>query len=338
MSVVPTGLSQNNHTTWSFIIGGIPLTNFEVPTSFSIGHELKLAVHEYIAANGQPTIKTESLGSFYIPTTWTGTLFYTDAIQRALKLDALMLGGSPIHWVYGPLDYTVVIKKFTMTPKHQFEVDYSIDLQVISDNNGQTSGVDNSLSFDSGTQDLFNRAAEAMSTLLSYSNYQTMTLSDLIAGGGAPTDVPSVPIPQSIFTNGDYVASLLQNAYPLNAQPYSTLAAIVGAITTVISVIQPLAYELRNTAILEADLAVLSACLVALQGYGLLITNLNQLLGVSPSSTVVGNFVGSLFGLAAIYYPNAPLDLAVGLLAQSNGLNDFYVYNPTNITIPPLFQ
>jgi hypothetical protein len=351
-SVAQQVLNSRNY--WQFSIGGILMSDFEVSGAFDIGHELKLAVHEYIAANGQPTIKTESLGSFYVPTSWKGTFFYATALQRALQFDQLMLAGKPVTWIYGPLSYQVVIKKFTVTVEHQLQMDYEIELQVISDSNAQTVGLDTSLSFDAELQDQYSNASVAVSNLITYMVAQSDPSSITIAQTLAPTVVTNVTLTlaQSLIPSIiptilidisialDYAAFLqvIQSAFPLSQQDFTTLQQVVNAANSLINVIQPLLTNLEANAVAEGDLAALTACLEANYNLNLVVENLSQLLGDSPEAVSVVQFTGSLFGLAVQWYPNTEIDVAVGLIAQANSLNDFYVYTPTTISLPPLFQ
>ena len=322
---------------WQFSIGGIPLQPFEVPETFDIGHELNLAVHKYIASDGTPTIKTQSLGSFYIPTTWKGTFFYATALQRALQFDQLMLAGKPVPWVYGPLTYTVVIKKFAITVRHQLQMDYTIELQVIDDSNAQSVGVDYSVPFDTELQSQYTNASVAVSNLLLYQAQQS-NRTTAIANGTAPTSIPTTAVPVSIGQANTFFTDLIQAAFPISQQNYATIQQVVNAANTLLSVLQPYLLTLENTATSEGDLAALVATLAAVNNLTLVVANLSQLLGVSPTAIVVPNFTGSLFGLATQYYPQTAVDQAVILIAQANSLPDFFVYVPTNITLPPLFQ
>ena len=323
---------------WRFTLGGVILEPFEVPETFDIGHELQLAVHKYISANGQPTIKTESLGSFYVPTSWKGTFYYNTALQRALQFDALMLAGKPVKWIYGPLTYLVIIKKFTISVRHQLQMDYAIELEVIGDSNAQTVAASSALSFDVELEDQYSNAAAAMNNLLNYQSWQKNNPTITIAQGIAPTSIPSISIPLALALAYEVVTNLIQLAFPISQQDYTTIQQVVSAAQVLYNEMQPYLTTLEATAVTEGDLAALTATLEATYNLNLVIENLSQLLGVSPTAITVPNFTGSVFSLAVQYYPATSIDQAAGLIVQANSLNDFYVYVPTTITIPPLFQ
>lgn len=323
---------------WPFVIGSIQLNGFEIPSEFTFGHDMDVAIHKYISYSGQPAIKTQVLGSFYLPTKWSGTLYYSTAMSRAIQLDQMMLQGAPVTLQWGPYQWTVVISKFEAKVHHQLEIDYEMDVVVIDDQNGLSISPTSPVSFDSGIQQQFNLASAAMTGLAVQQAQQTLSLSEIAAQGIDPNTIPTVTIPTNIFTQNASCTTLLQNAYPLSQASYSTILTVVQAFENLNSSLQSYTDQLEAQAVLEGDLEALSNCLVALQGYGLVITNLNQLLGISSSAPSAFQYVGSLFDLAAQYYPGAAIDDAVSLIAQSNGLNDFYVYTATTLTLPPLFQ
>ena len=88
---------------------------------------------------------------------------------------------------------------------------------------------------------------------------------------------------------------------------------------------------------MEADLAKLNAGYGAMQYYGVLATNLGILLGQGTQAKQVSASAGSnLFAIAAQQYPKADLQTAVQAIAQANRLNDYFVYEDTLLTIPPI--
>lgn len=299
-----------------FVIGNVVLTKFEVPEKFDIGHELMTAEHKLITEIGKPVVKVHTQGAFPLPTVWQGLLVNNGALRRAATLDALCTAQQPVDWVYGPLKYRVIIKRFKATPHHQYEVEYEIEVIVLESLNGAVYSADAVVPFDIGTQQFYG-AAQA--------SYQAMLAAD-----------PSLS--QALSASVTNVDSLLTQFFPLSVQPIANILLILtgldGAIFQISSYVKPL----LATAILEADLAKLNASLAALNNYTLLRANLAQLAGSGPYMQSVRSFIGNLFDLASRYYPNMdPTDVAPNI-ASANGLLDFFVLTPTDIQLPPVFS
>jgi hypothetical protein len=308
-------MSQN--TIWDFKIGGISLTKFEVPSEFTVGHENKVAKHYFLDVNGVATIKTHFQGSFPIPTEWKGTFVTNTALARAQQLDKLCSGGSPITWQYGPYNWQVVVDSFHYTPKWQFEVDYEIKLTIVKDNNTTTSTAV-PVSIDVNTQQFFDYGNNA---------YGTLVASD-----------PSVPIPTSIITQYNAATAALQASYPLGGASLQTLLALSSTIGVFVVGLQSYSTSLESTAVLEADLATLNAALQALQGFGLLNENIQQLIGTTPANTVVVATATNIFALAALYYPNTDVPTAAQGIYTANGLTDTNVPAGSILAIPQVYQ
>lgn len=300
-----------------FKLGGIALDKFEVPEKFDIGHELAMAEHKLITESGKPVIKVHTMGAFPLPTQWEGMLYYSTALRRAAELDRLMTSQQVIPWVYGPLQYNVIIKSFKATPTgSQFEVKYAIELVVLESLNGTTYGVDNTVPYDVGTQTFYANAQQAVTSLKTLDPALPASLTDATAG----------------------VDSVIAANWPLSAQPFAVVYKITQAVEAAINELQAYVSPLESTAVLAADLAKLSASLAALQGFGLMNQNLLQLLGQGPYTQTVNSFVGNLFDLAGQYYPNADPTDAAPLIATANGLLDFFVTEPMDIQLPPMFN
>jgi hypothetical protein len=304
-------------TVWDFKIGGISLTKFEVPSEFTVGHDNKVAKHYFLDVNGVATIKTHFQGSFPVPTEWKGTFVTNTALARAQQLDKLCSSGSPITWQYGPYNWQVVVDSFHYTPKWQFEVDYEIKLTVVKDNNATIASTQ-PVSIDTNTQQFFDYGNSAYGALL--------------------TSNPSVPIPSSISTSYNAATAALQAAYPLSSASLHTLLAVsnlLGVFTT-----NTLNYTtgLQGTATLEKDLAALNAALQALQGFGLLNENVQQLIGTTPANTVVVATSSTIFALAALYYPNTDVPTAAQAIYTANGLTDTVVIAGTLLALPQVYQ
>jgi len=305
---------------WAFSLSGasgnVSFTRFEVPEEFEVGHEVKEAVHQYISETGTPTTVVHSQGAFPVATKWNGILYGANAVTRMQQLDALAVAETPVTFTYGPLSYLVHIKSFVAKIRYQREVHYTIELTVISDQNGSLAAIDNGQSFDAGTQTFYSNATTAVAA------------------------IKDPNLPASVIAANQAVMSAFQKATPLKSASLSTIQSLVAFLDKVINEIQPYATALENTAVLVQDLANLNASLIALQGFGLLQRNLLQLLGSGLASTtsVLLGPNSSLFAVAAQYYPNSEPGDVVGIIAQANNLSDFFVTESTSIILPPVFS
>jgi len=298
---------------FTFKLDQVELQNFEVPAEFEIGHELQLAVHKYISESGQPVIKVHNMGAFPIPTNWTGILYGQNALPRHQTLDRLCCAQQPITWQYGPLQYTVVIQKYVAKVFYQSEVHYTIDLVVITDNNGATPLPSLTITVDTTAQSALSTANTAVLT------------------------TPAVP--QNIINESNQLNAAIQAAYPLGNAAYLEILAIVELVKAVIASTQIFVGPLEATATSETDLTTLSNMFNAMQAWGVVLANLVLLLGQSPSPTTFTAQAGSnLFDVASQFYPNADLPTAVAALAAANNMTDNFIYAPTQLVIPPLFE
>lgn len=314
---------------WQFKLDAVSLDRHEVPDKFDLGHEVALATHKYIDEIGTPIIKVHTMGAFPLPTTWNGMLYENNvtangkpqtALQRAEDLDRLCRKQLPITWLYGPLQYLVVIKKFRFTPHYQHEMEYEIELVVIKAQNGGTTAAPTSMPFDTQTQQNYAQAQTAVSTL------KTLPVGT------------SLPLPSTLTDATDAVDAALAAATPLKNQTVATILSLINTVSVAIQELTDFVGPLEDTAVLEVDLERLNQSLIALQGFGLLNRNLEQLVGVSESNQVIQGFVGSLFDIASQYYPNADIADAANAVAQANSLVDLFVDVPQDLQLPALFS
>lgn len=300
---------------WNFQLGGVTLSQFEVPSTFDDGVDPHISVHRYINEQGVAAVKTQGMGSFPLPTKWSAKLRTGTAIKRHLQLKALAAAQQPITWRFGPLSFVVMISQYVGHIRHQLMVDYDIELIVISEQTGALPAVAQVVSFDIGTQAIYDTAQQAMSDLA----------------------VADANLSASIIAANLTVTSLLQNSYPLKLQPLTTILQIVSAIGVLQSVLMAYAAPLEQNAVLEADLQRLDASLRALSAFALLVTNLDQLVGVSPTAQTVSLQYGNLYALAAQYYPTSDVPTIADMLASANGLDDYWITMQTTLVLPPVF-
>jgi hypothetical protein len=301
----------------TFSLGNIVLTKFEVPEKFDIGHELMMAEHKLISESGAPVVKVHTQGAFPLPTTWNATLFGANALSRAEQLDRLCTAQQEVLWVYGPLQYNCIIKRFKATPAGgQFELQYEIELVVLENRNGAVYAQDYIVPFDVGVQQFYSNGQAAIQ-----------------AAAAADAEFPLVCIDAAT-----QVDTLLSEFFPLNVQPLVNLLTVLGSLDTLLSELDSYVNPLMSTAVLEADMAKLNASLQALGNYGLMRQNLAQLAGAGPYVRTIPQYMGNLFDLASIYYPEVdPTDVAPSI-ATANNLEDFFINTPTDIHLPPVFS
>jgi hypothetical protein len=297
----------------------VNLTRFEVPEEFTVGHEAKLAVHQYIAEGGAPTIKTHSMGAFPIPTQWKGILFGNTAQTRMQLLDALFIAQQPLTFTYGPLQWLVQPKGIKFTVKYQLEIHYELEIVVLQDLNGNTQSIDTSASLQTGTLQAYNAMSGAMT----------------VVQATAPA---TLAIPANVITTYTALNTAYSAASPLGQQTQSTLLSLLNNINHFITTVSAYVTALESVAVLYSDLQALNQSQIALNNAIILSNSLYYLTGSGQNQqqTTAPNFVGSLLTLAAQYYPNSDVVNAAQAIANANGLIDLVTTRPTTIVIPQL--
>jgi len=301
---------------WTFSIGGISLSRFELPQEFDVGVEGHVAVHRYINEQGASATVVHGLGSYPIPTEWKGRLRGATALKRHSQLQNLVATQVVTPLVYGPLLFDVMVKSYTGTVRHQLMVDYHISMVVVKERNGSLPIPAAAQSFDVGTQSFFDTAQQSYTTLVAQ----------------------DPALPAAITTSFGNLSSAVTAAYPLKlatlAQITSLVALSAGLNSQLSAYIQPL----QNNAVVEADLAKLDAALQLDAAIQLFYINLRQLLGLGATTPTVSLRRGNLFTLAATYYPNTDTATAAALIAQANGLDDFFIRTPKTLVLPPILS
>jgi hypothetical protein len=312
-----SGNQTSTANTIQFTLGSVVFSRFEVPEEFDIGHEIKHTIHDYISESGTPLRQVTAQGAFPLPTVWTGFLYNSTALSRMAVLDQMAVASQVVTFNYGSLQFDVLITNFKATIHHQYEVKYEITLVVIDNANGTGTVKDTGVSFDTGTQSFVDQSNAAVSNLQA-----------------ADPDLPA-----SLVSSLDDIATGITNCTPFKTASITDLQDLIDTINVGISELQAYNTPLQNTAVLEADLAKLNASLQALQGYGLLNENLLLLVG-SPAETnqTVPGFTGSLYLLAAQYYPNSDAPTIAQLIATANSIPDLFCDTPTDISLPPVFS
>lgn len=116
---------------FTLTLGDVSFQDFEIPDEIkNLGGEQTLQTHKY--AGGQKTI--DAFGADDAPIGWSGTFLDGNAEQRCQALDAMRRAGTPALLSFSSFSYDVVIKKFTFDFQRFYQIPYSIELEVQSDN------------------------------------------------------------------------------------------------------------------------------------------------------------------------------------------------------------
>ena len=109
-------------------IGGVGLTEMEVPDKLTWGGTQMLAVHKLIG--GQRVI--DAMGQDDRTLDWGGLMRGSSAVQRARQLDALRVSGARQVLTWADFTYTVVVQSFEADYTRQgYRVPYRISCIII---------------------------------------------------------------------------------------------------------------------------------------------------------------------------------------------------------------
>ena len=109
------------------ILGGIALTEFEVPERIGIGGRQQLAVHN-LPGGGRVV---DAMGPDEVPIRWTGTFSGQDAAPRVRALERLRRAGNSLPLTWDSWLYTVIIEEFTADVSNPWWIPYRIQLCVL---------------------------------------------------------------------------------------------------------------------------------------------------------------------------------------------------------------
>lgn len=110
-------------------IGGLALTDFEVPSQVSFGGEQKLTIHKLIG--GARII--DAMGRDDSAVSWRGIFSGSDAGDRARMLDAMRVAGGPLSLSWDEFCYTVIIQSLRMEFRNPWWIPYDISCTVLTD-------------------------------------------------------------------------------------------------------------------------------------------------------------------------------------------------------------
>ena len=295
-------------------LGGIEFTNFQAPETFDWGTEVLTIKHQYVDNLGNAVTKNQMMGAFPLPISFTGKLYYANAVNDALRLETLCKGQEGVTFVFGQLSWQVTVKRIKFTTHHQYDIDFTVELEPYLENNGGPSAGTAVVPFDVNASALANNVQDGLSWMTSY----------------------DVSLPANVANDTNNALTGVNSSFPLQSQTPTTLSNIQGLITQAQSSVSKYLTPLMNLTDFTS-LNVVPGGLKCLSNLTLLGSNISTLLGTNGvSQQTIKQFTGNLFNVAATYFPTKdPADIA-NKLAAANGLADLFVHSPTDINIPPM--
>lgn len=119
-------------------IGGISLSEWEIPEKINFGGRQEHTVHKLIGGNRV----VDAMGPDPDDIKWSGRFRGPTALQRANALDALRSAGAELPLIYLNKFMTVLISEFRADAERPYEIPYSITCTVVADNvNGALSSI-----------------------------------------------------------------------------------------------------------------------------------------------------------------------------------------------------
>lgn len=119
-------------------IGGISLSEWEIPEKINFGGRQEHTVHKLIGGNRV----VDAMGFDPHDVKWSGRFRGPTALQRANALEAMCSLGAQVPLIYLGKFLTVIIADFSPEPERSYEIPYTIVCTVVSDNvNGALSSI-----------------------------------------------------------------------------------------------------------------------------------------------------------------------------------------------------
>ena len=109
----------------NLMLGSVQFTLDELPERISLGGSQEVAVRKY--AGGE--IDVQTLGAFDDVISWSGVLWFTDALSRAKAINDIRMAGKPVTLQVGTQSVQVVVTRFKYDYENDFYIPYSIDMQ-----------------------------------------------------------------------------------------------------------------------------------------------------------------------------------------------------------------
>ncbi|MHB1651672.1 MAG: LysM peptidoglycan-binding domain-containing protein [Desulfitobacteriaceae bacterium] len=109
-------------------LGTIEFAVDDLPEEIDLGGSHALAIRKFPGGG----LDVQALGAFDDPIYWEAVFMYSNALDRALAIDAMRIKGAAVTLVIGSISRSVVINKFTYKIQNDTRVPYTIDLQPLT--------------------------------------------------------------------------------------------------------------------------------------------------------------------------------------------------------------
>ncbi len=163
-------------------LGNFQFRDYEVPEYINFGGEQRLSVKELVGG----TRIIDAMGPSDTDPTWSGLIMGTDAMQRALQLDAMRVAGQTLTFSIFSLSYQVIIANFVFKTERYYQIRYEITLKIVTDYN--TVNINNNVTNFTGQ---INNDLSTVNSLGSSINDPTLN-ADLLNITTTFSDIPSV--------------------------------------------------------------------------------------------------------------------------------------------------
>jgi len=125
----------------SVVLGGIAFEAWEVPNKLPFGIKQHHVVHRLMG--GQRVV--DAMGPDPDPISWTGRLRGPNAMARAMMFRSLAAEGSELELFWNGLAFLVLITDFKPVAEREFEIPYTMTVEVVEDLDAPIGGLISSL-------------------------------------------------------------------------------------------------------------------------------------------------------------------------------------------------
>jgi nucleoid-associated protein YgaU len=302
----------------------------EIPSEISFGAKQNIVVHDLIGG----TRVVDAMGFFSAPLSWSGMFVGPQALERVRYLLTKLSEGKKLTLTWSELRYQVIMSEFKPVFQREYQIPYSITLEVIKDES-QTQSVLVNNSVDA----LIDYDAIAAADMVAYLQTQSIihagsVSTNTMAGlfSGLQTAIKAV----SSFANAtqSQLNSVLQPLAAVRSQIKTLMASVNNTLTNVTTLggILPGNHLSRQVAQLGAQLSATRqypALLSLDRALGRISVNAQASYKTDRRITQAG---GNLYEIAAKEYGDP---LAWTALAKANALTDPQLTGVNTLVIPP---
>jgi hypothetical protein len=312
MSVAPGPAPQavfNQPGSQPVTIGGIEFWTQEAPAKFQIGG-VKQNVIETELVGGSKV--THQLGAFAKPFTFRGKFLADRVASQIPAIRALCTNGTAVALTYGPEQWTVVVKDVQPTYNNQWWAEYDIEVVVVTSTNGALGGGQGS---GGGPDQQVNGQQQQAQNL----NQQLIN-----------SDPPGVTDPSSFQSQLSQLFADLQSAGPLVNLTSAQRQNLLNDVTNAVNGVQ--AY---------LALQVPSSLQYAIAGQlSDVLTLIGKNITIAQATKTLTQQGGTLYRIAAKYYPNVDPGVSVSAIMAASGLCTATLSNQqaTTLVLPTLAQ